>query len=541
MTGVRTDAPRDLEELIKDSRRRLVALERRRTTSGSGGGGGGGGDSDVVAGFISPFAGASAPTGWLMCDGAAYSPTAFPELYAAIGVTYGGTAAAPLLPNLKGRIPVGKDAAQAEFDVLGETGGTKTETLTIAQMPRHQHNHNQADGGNMGYIGDGSTTAFGATFQATRLNTDIMTGNTGGGSAHNNLQPYLTLNYIIATGFGSSPSSVGANPLPPPVITVTGGTGPVTATTFTAIPNYTPITLVLSAPAWVEVTFQAWLSMTSTVGELRAGVALSGAITQAPNATQAGSASWGAVAIRSGVQGAGSEQYMVSKTVLVPAGTTVFTPQAYINGGATGTNVNYGVLTVTPTAWDGASGAVVAPSDVALPSSVVVTGSGATYNIDSKGNINFSNCATITINGVFLSDSKTYDVDYDLAQTASGGPIFQFTTAGVAFTNVANYTNQRTYSAGTTAAQGSNVNNSGQINPAPVGGLGHMGRLRFIRPASANYTDWIGDSTARGGSNPIGTANVSGFVNTSNVFDGVLLYANIGTISGSIRFRKLFD
>jgi microcystin-dependent protein len=78
------------------------------------------------------FAGSTAPTGWLLCDGTAVSRTTYSDLFAITSTTYGvGDGSTTFnLPNLKGRVPVGLDTSQTEFDVLGETGGAKTHTLT---------------------------------------------------------------------------------------------------------------------------------------------------------------------------------------------------------------------------------------------------------------------------------------------------------------------------------------------------------------------------------------------------------------------------
>ncbi|MDF2506268.1 MAG: Tail Collar domain protein [Microbacterium sp.] len=151
------------------------------------------------SGHIVAFAGATTPAGWILCDGQAVSRTTYAALFAAIGTTYGvgnGTTTFNV-PNLKGRIPVGRDTAQTEFDVLGETGGAKTHTLTTAEMPSHQHNHDQSSGGNLSYSESGVPNQYVVAFGSGRMNTGIVTGNTGGGQAHNNLQPYMVMNFAI--------------------------------------------------------------------------------------------------------------------------------------------------------------------------------------------------------------------------------------------------------------------------------------------------------------------------------------------------------
>ena len=86
----------------------------------------------LPAGSIIASAATSTPTGWLLCDGSAVSRTTYSSLFSAISTTYGsgnGTTTFNL-PNLKGRIIVGLDASQTEFDTLGETGGAKAHTHT---------------------------------------------------------------------------------------------------------------------------------------------------------------------------------------------------------------------------------------------------------------------------------------------------------------------------------------------------------------------------------------------------------------------------
>ena len=96
----------------------------------------------VPAGVINMYGGSSAPTGWLLCDGSAVSRTTYSELFTAISTTYGSGDGSTTfnVPNLSGKVPVGKDSADTDFDTLGETGGSKTHTLTTAQLPSHTHN-----------------------------------------------------------------------------------------------------------------------------------------------------------------------------------------------------------------------------------------------------------------------------------------------------------------------------------------------------------------------------------------------------------------
>jgi microcystin-dependent protein len=98
-------------------------------------------------GTIMPFVGNTSPTGWLLCDGAEYDQAAYPKLSALCGtkfsLTANGDAAASAgkfrVPNLKGRIVAGLDTSQTEFDTIGKKSGAKTVTLTVSNMPAHDH------------------------------------------------------------------------------------------------------------------------------------------------------------------------------------------------------------------------------------------------------------------------------------------------------------------------------------------------------------------------------------------------------------------
>lgn len=123
------------------------------------------------------------PSGWSICDGT------------------NGT------PDMRGRVPVGVDAGQTEFDVLGEAGGSKTHTLVTGEMPSHSHLQNahahnvdsgtSTGGGPASLVRDAAVSLV-AGYPATN-NTTATNQNTGGGGAHNNLPPYRTLHYIMKT------------------------------------------------------------------------------------------------------------------------------------------------------------------------------------------------------------------------------------------------------------------------------------------------------------------------------------------------------
>jgi microcystin-dependent protein len=140
--------------------------------------------------------GTTPPSGYLLCDGSAVSRAIYAELFGVIGTTYGSGDGSTTfnLPDLKGRVPTGFDSGQTEFDAMGETGGAKTHTLTTNEIPSHSHTTEGVTAGAApnNYIGQ---SALGAE----QNGNDSSVGSTGGGAAHNNLQPYFTLRFIIRT------------------------------------------------------------------------------------------------------------------------------------------------------------------------------------------------------------------------------------------------------------------------------------------------------------------------------------------------------
>lgn len=150
--------------------------------TGPAGAGGG-----VPTGTVVSFAGHNAPTGWLLCDGTQYSSSSYPTLYAIIGTTYGGGNGSFKVPDLRGRMPVGKN--YGTFSALGRTGGEENHVLTNAEMAPDVY---------MDVSGSKSTELVNIGGGNRWANTGRVNG-AQAGRAHNNMPPYLVLNYIIKT------------------------------------------------------------------------------------------------------------------------------------------------------------------------------------------------------------------------------------------------------------------------------------------------------------------------------------------------------
>lgn len=150
-------------------------------------------NSDISVGDVKLTARAAAPAGWLVCDGSAISRVTYANLFSAIGTAFGtGNGSTTFnIPKLAGNVPVGFDSSQTEFNTLGKTGGEKTHILSVTELPSHTHTYSFPTG-TRSVFGTGGDSALngGSSVYNTGLGT-------GGNGAHNNLQPYTVLNYII--------------------------------------------------------------------------------------------------------------------------------------------------------------------------------------------------------------------------------------------------------------------------------------------------------------------------------------------------------
>ena len=174
-------------------------------------------DATSITGVVQLFAGSSAPSGWLICNGQAVSRTTYAALFAVIGTTYGAGDGSTTfnVPNLVDKTVRGSNS-------LGKTGGADTVTLTTANMPAHTHGvgtlatnntgaHTHSTSGSVAYSsssgGNNAPGGRGIAWSTGLINsagahTHTISGATasvGSGSAVTITNPYVMLHYIIKT------------------------------------------------------------------------------------------------------------------------------------------------------------------------------------------------------------------------------------------------------------------------------------------------------------------------------------------------------
>jgi microcystin-dependent protein len=198
-------------------------------------------DLAVPIGAILPYAGAEAPYGYILCDGSELEQTKYSDLYDVIGTTYNGATALNgintfKVPDLRGRFPLGKDNMDNAFTVpnstggfidagggnvdrvsgtapdnLGDSGGQSANTLTVLNLPDHEHNMKGSTGqqyfatrvdsaipSDVGSFSEKGPTTVGQS-QYIPSSGGIKTSGTLG-QEFSVINPFLTLNYIIHSG-----------------------------------------------------------------------------------------------------------------------------------------------------------------------------------------------------------------------------------------------------------------------------------------------------------------------------------------------------
>lgn len=160
------------------------------------------------------FAGNFAPVNWAFCNGQLVPISENETLFFLIGTTYGGDGQDTFaLPDLRGRFAVhqGEGPGLSNY-TIGEVTGAETVTLTLPQLPAHSHTANAGNGGNAlspannvwATDAGGNTAAYSDSSNAQMAPTAI--GAAGGSQPHENIQPFLAINFIINVAGGIFPS-----------------------------------------------------------------------------------------------------------------------------------------------------------------------------------------------------------------------------------------------------------------------------------------------------------------------------------------------
>jgi microcystin-dependent protein len=145
-----------------------------------------------------------APIDWMLCNGQTVPISGYDTLYALIGTTYGGDGQSNFnLPNLQGRLTVHQGSSGASNYIIGQSGGVESVTLTVQNYPAHSHNF-MVSGDNANTSDPkNATLASGKQVFSDKAPSHgmsgAMIGSSGGGALpHDNMQPYLALNWVIA-------------------------------------------------------------------------------------------------------------------------------------------------------------------------------------------------------------------------------------------------------------------------------------------------------------------------------------------------------
>lgn len=171
---------------------------------------------DNYLGEIRLFAGDYAPQGWAFCDGSTLDIASNEALFALIGTTFGGNGQTTFsLPDLRGRVVLhqgtGSDGSTYQ---RGDQMGTETVTLMLQQIPSHNHSMNVSTSAGAtnnptgALISVGMLPGYRAPTDDDRVQFNQNTiGFAGGSQPHNNMMPFIVVNYIIATtGYFPSPT-----------------------------------------------------------------------------------------------------------------------------------------------------------------------------------------------------------------------------------------------------------------------------------------------------------------------------------------------
>lgn len=161
--------------------------------------------SDQFVGEIRVFPFNFAPTGWAMCNGDTLSISQNTALFSLLGTQFGGNGTTNFsLPNLQGNVPIDQGSgAGLTSRIIGEVGGTPTVTLTVNEIPSHTHAVTCAATGTTDnpldavFAGSQEGNAYAPSGTMVNMNAAAV-GPAGGNLPHNNMPPYLALNFCIA-------------------------------------------------------------------------------------------------------------------------------------------------------------------------------------------------------------------------------------------------------------------------------------------------------------------------------------------------------
>ncbi len=176
-------------------------------------------------GVIHEYAGSEAPTGYLLCQGQEISRTTYADLFQVIGTTYGSGDGSTTfhIPDMRGRVVVGLNSSDTDFNALGKQGGSKTHTLSVDEMPSHTHTQNAHKHTASGSSGEAGAHGHSASSNSTGAHTHTVSGTatSGGSHAHNTWKvwstkyTYGTYDIIMtgapADGRGNPTESAGAH------------------------------------------------------------------------------------------------------------------------------------------------------------------------------------------------------------------------------------------------------------------------------------------------------------------------------------------
>jgi microcystin-dependent protein len=173
--------------------------------------------SQPYMGEIRMFGGSFAPAGWAFCDGQLMPISEYDALFVLLGTTYGGDGQETFgIPDLRGRVPIhAGTASSGNTYVLGETGGVESVTLSVQQMPNHNHSALAASTGQVASPAGAVLATATSTQTGMKIYSTVVTPNTpisgssispsGGSQPHDNIQQTLAVSFIISL-FGIFPS-----------------------------------------------------------------------------------------------------------------------------------------------------------------------------------------------------------------------------------------------------------------------------------------------------------------------------------------------